>query len=248
MGSVAGAGVGGGFGGGAQWSLKSIPSLVAEYWSDLGVTVATGVSAWADQSGVSGVPWVQGTAASQPAIEVAGWADGGKSILFDGTDDFLAADGLATYFTGDDKPFSMIMLCQVVTVATGKRLWCAHTSSLVEAYMTAVPAHATFRYSAGLDFVERNGGTPDTDPHVMSWVFSGTALSLFIDGIAVINAAAMDLDALSISKVSMGTYQVNVTGAYNGNIRVAHASLYSAALSATQREQAEAFIVARRGV
>jgi len=57
--------------------------------ADLGVTIGTGVSAWADQSG-NGHDASQGTAASQPALVTGDVDFGGRnSILADGSNDFL---------------------------------------------------------------------------------------------------------------------------------------------------------------
>ncbi len=68
----------------------SIVTSVAPFFflsADVGVTVATGVSSWADQSG-NGRNAVQATTASQPALQPAA-VNGRGSVLFDGTDDFL---------------------------------------------------------------------------------------------------------------------------------------------------------------
>jgi len=73
------------FGGVAVVSGRYISSPAAWYKFNTGITVTgSGVSAWTDQSGNSRT-LLQGTDAARPALQ----ADG--SILFDGTDDFLAA-------------------------------------------------------------------------------------------------------------------------------------------------------------
>lgn len=65
-----------------------------EWWrSDLGITLATGVSQWQGQ--VSGLNFTQGTPAAQPAYNATGGPNSTPSILFDGVDDALVGGALA---------------------------------------------------------------------------------------------------------------------------------------------------------
>ena len=63
--------------------------------ADLGVTVVTGVSNWADQSG-NGRDYVQATGSAQPALNAAdATLDNQATITGDGSNDFLACDGFS---------------------------------------------------------------------------------------------------------------------------------------------------------
>lgn len=57
--------------------------------SDLGITIGTGVSAWADQSG-NGVNFTQASASLQPAL-IAGALNGRPVVRSDGVDDYMTA-------------------------------------------------------------------------------------------------------------------------------------------------------------
>lgn len=60
------------------------------WWrADLGVTVSTGVSAWADQ--VGSADFAQGTGANQPTFNATGGPNSTPSMTFDGSNDSLAA-------------------------------------------------------------------------------------------------------------------------------------------------------------
>lgn len=69
--------------------LTILGSLAWWVRSDLGITIATGVSAWADQSG-NGINFAQGTGASQPAL-VSAVLNGKDAVRFDGSNDYLDA-------------------------------------------------------------------------------------------------------------------------------------------------------------
>ncbi|MFO0269254.1 MAG: hypothetical protein ACK53W_01755 [Gemmatimonadota bacterium] len=66
---------------------NAIPSLAAWFKSDVGVTLATGVSAWADQSG-AGRNLVQASGGLQPSF-ASNVVASKPALTFDGADDFL---------------------------------------------------------------------------------------------------------------------------------------------------------------
>ncbi len=66
--------------------VTSVPSVMF-FSADTGVTTATGVSAWADQSGAARNA-TQATTASEPALQT-GSLNGRAAVVFDGVDDFL---------------------------------------------------------------------------------------------------------------------------------------------------------------
>ncbi len=69
-------------------AFPTIASLYARYRADLGITISTGVSNWADQSGNSR-DLSQGTGGNQPTLVSAGF-NGYDYIQFDGSNDFLS--------------------------------------------------------------------------------------------------------------------------------------------------------------
>lgn len=65
----------------ASFTPASVASLVAWYRADLGVTIATGVSQWADQSG-NGYHMAQATGGNQPAYSASGGPNSQPCIAF----------------------------------------------------------------------------------------------------------------------------------------------------------------------
>lgn len=86
--------------------------------ADLGVTIATGVSAWADQSS-AGKNYSQGTAAAQPAWSATAGPNSQAAITFDAVDDFLEAAGLTLPAPLTTPTYIDIILKQVAYDATG---------------------------------------------------------------------------------------------------------------------------------
>lgn len=83
----------GGFGGGgdAPATPATILGSALLQWcrSDLGITIGTGVSAWADQS-AGAKHYTQGTGAAQPSYSASDATLGNRpSLTFDATDDYL---------------------------------------------------------------------------------------------------------------------------------------------------------------
>jgi len=97
--------------------------------ADMGITLDTGVSAWADQSG-NGFNASQATAGSQPLL-VTGDADfgGRNSVLADGTDDFL--DSAWDPPAPNAQPVWFFFVFKQVTWSASRFLWGGSTGASV---------------------------------------------------------------------------------------------------------------------
>jgi hypothetical protein len=106
---------------GGRFGPAQILQLAPAAWYrlGLGITTATGVSAWADQSG-NGRNAVQATGSLQPIQQ----ADG--SLLFDGVDDFLKP----TAFTLN-QPVSAYILYKSITWTLNDRVYDGNASNLM---------------------------------------------------------------------------------------------------------------------
>ncbi len=101
------------------------------FWlrADRGVTIGTGVSAWADQSG-NGVDFSQATGSKQPAFSSSAGPNSQAAITGDGTDDFLANAALDLAAPGTT-PLTMWMICKAVTWTANKGICGAGTWPII---------------------------------------------------------------------------------------------------------------------
>jgi len=77
-------------GGGLAFTPKTLPGILAWYRADLGVTIGTGVSAWADQSG-AGNTAVQAVGVNQPTLTASNAAFNGKPTIASTATQWLTA-------------------------------------------------------------------------------------------------------------------------------------------------------------
>ncbi len=86
---------------GGSWQGFSpvwIQGLKGWYRADLGITIATGVSSWADQSGTGGIgAATQATGNRQPTYSTSGWTNGGSAISFPGTANIQLSTASTSY-------------------------------------------------------------------------------------------------------------------------------------------------------
>ena len=91
----------------SSWTPAQLTNLRGWWDAALGITIATGVSQWDDQSG-NGNNLLQAVGVSQPTV-TASAINGRPGILFDGTNDNMTAA-----FTLS-QPFTIFMVARQVT-------------------------------------------------------------------------------------------------------------------------------------
>lgn len=108
--------------GGASVSpLTLFPGNVLQWCrGDRGITIATGVSLWADQSG-NGHDYAQAAGSAQPAYNATG-LNGRGTLLFDGSNDLLTNATLNLPAPGTT-PTTIILVAKQVSWTAGDRIW-----------------------------------------------------------------------------------------------------------------------------
>jgi hypothetical protein len=178
------------------------------------ITTATGVSSWAPQKG--SISLAQATGGSQPIFSSNSWNSKLGGITFDGIDDILTGDSLAALVTGSDLPWSCVAVFQYTTATAGKNTFSFSNTSDTQSYMTfscansAGAKHAIGRI--GDSGTQLNGIVSNFIPNVgymvLTIVFTGTALTMRVNGTAT-NVAASGLDtvASTLSKFQIGGFR-----------------------------------------
>jgi hypothetical protein len=217
----------------------------AELWlkASLGITIGTGVSAWADQSG-NGHDFPQATGAAQPALEATGYA-GKPSVLFDGVDDVLVNTTLAgTLPGGTDTPFSLYLWVQYVTAATTVVFGAGNSGAANPFfqlfYNTTGPTWGIAkRDSAGVQKVG-GGGVASTGETMLEVHFNGTnSCVIAANGV---ESAPFDLDVglTTLNSLSLGALVRTATTSFS-NCRIAEVVLASTVSTAGQRTDMRAY-------
>lgn len=177
--------------------------------------------------------------ANQPKISLTG-CNGRAGLLFDGTLDRLQCDNatLATALAGgDDTPFTVFTVATVVgSVAGTHQLWAVSNLAAGTAQASlrvASSAYAAIKRGDADAADTRTGGTPDNSCHVFEYVHAGTTVSLLVDGVTIINAAAQDRSTCTMTSFQLGAL-LSVANVF-GNVCIGECLAYSTALSAAHR-------------
>ena len=180
------------------------------------------VHTWYDQAGSNDA--VQETAANQPKIAENGalLADG---IDFDGTDDYLEADGVSSIYTGTDEAHSSFVVVNSDAATTTQYILGIGSST------SGNPLRNTLFHSGGnLGWqVRDDAGTLKTDlsanPYVANQTYlvsalnSGTTIDFNTNSVINDNGTDADVGASTIDTVYIGTRANSPTGYLNGSIQ-----------------------------
>lgn len=211
-------------------------SLLQWVRADMGITIGTGVSAWADQSG-NGRDYAQGTGAQQPSYNATGGPNGTPSVLFDGANDTLSAAGL-------DLP---------APATTPTWFW------FIGRQITWTSGDRVFSGSAGMQLLQ-NGASPNLDMFDGAVANGNTAAALntYVRAEVYFSGSANDylkLAATSATGASAGNTNPNApfslgsnsAGAQFSNIELCEFLVANSLPSAGQRAQLDAYATARYG-
>lgn len=116
---------------------------------DLGITIVTGVSAWADQSG-KGNDATQGTGAAQPAYSASdATLDNQPTVTADGSNDVLSSAGLTTDLATDD--FYVCGIIKPISWTSGDSWTSGAGTTPPRSFQTGVTPATTHTATAGVN-------------------------------------------------------------------------------------------------
>lgn len=197
-----------------QGGVPFVPTNIAgcQLWLDAAdadtISIGTGVSQWDDKSG-QGNNATQTLGANQPSYQLA-VQNGLNVIRFDGSNDYLLANSLASALTGNDTPYSFLFAFSKNNSNVLGDILDATNFITGQSYIIN-----RFQNDAKIQFFRRReAGSPDvnvkttlsydTNFSILEIYFTGTNLTVYYDNTIYINNASLDTDSLTLTYVIIG--------------------------------------------
>lgn len=220
----------------SSWGIKpafNMPTanLAAWYDANLGITIATGVSQWNDQSG-NARHLLQATGGNQPSYTTD--AKGRNTLLFNGTTHYMKA----TAFTLN-QPETVYLVGTQVTVTANDTVFDGNALNTMRLYETG--AAAQVQMYAGTGGPASTAWTAAT-PKVVACVFNGASSSIRVNTGAAGsgNAGASNAGGFTLGAAgNLGT---------QSNIQIYEVAIYSVAHDAATQQRIIAGLAAKWGI
>jgi hypothetical protein len=174
--------------------------------------------------------------------------NGKKAFYTDGNTRHLLANGIATALSGTDKPFTVIAVVKQSALLADSTIFALGDSASTQQEHLLIANGSTNYYSwrqgdSGSQ-VQVTGGTPTKDTRILSWVFTGTTISFYIDGVAVYTGTAQDVVAATFNRAAIGA-TIRATSALYLNGKFGFLGVSSVAMADDDREIWENFLANR---
>lgn len=194
----------------------------------------------------------QESAADSEYISTTAFAEirginGNRCLVFDGSNDYLLANGLATALAGSDKPFTLIVVGKQNTTSGSQSFFTlgssAGTSPVHELY--AATTYRSFRRDDAASSSNVTGSiNTNTNLNILTFVFSGTDISLWVNSTNSINASAHNVGTCTFNRAAIGAWIYSSASEYfNG--KIAFMAVASSALGTSDRQAWENYLTNR---
>ena len=214
-----------------------LADLFAWYRGDLGVTIATGVSEWADQSG-NGHDLVQATGANQPTYG-ATLINSQPGMTLDGTNDSLSCTGLS-----QAQPLHSFIVYRPITwVDNDIILGFDSTSDLEAAMQTSGGASPETSIRQGESFVCTVSPTLET-AYLLQSFLSGASSFLALNDGAADQVPAPQANTATLDHIALGTKNP-VSTTQCGNFEICELIICTAQITGADLTSLMAYINAR---
>lgn len=204
-------------------------NLVAWFDPSVGITIGTGVSAWADTSGTYTV--TQATAANQP-LYVTGAADFKQFpyLLFDGTNDVLSLNNQLG--VGTNSLYTIIVVCKAVTSTSNDRFITFNAGGTGEYRITQAAGNNTILWNGGAGGVSTNLPVSDLTQAHMFAIQINRITGQLISGYDSNQINATATIPTTLTDYSAGV--LNIGGSIPANFQCLDILFYNKILSSTE--------------
>lgn len=225
---------------GSHWSPRALSGLVLWVRSDLGITLGTGISAWADQSG-NGNNLVQATGTKQPAYVASGGANNTAYSDGDATDDYLRAT-----FTLNQPEHVFIVAQKGVPTAVNPTLMDGAAGNLMRFWWSgAAPGSDTVltASSNGVNLLTTTHPTSFLNWSCIEAQFNGASSKLRVNDVSYTTG---DMGAGNAGGLILHIFGDTTSAPSNSNI--AEAIIYNRILAAAEITQVREYVRGRYGI
>lgn len=236
------------------WNPASISGL--ELWLDADdsetITLnATTVSSWNDKSG-NGYNVSQGTASYQPTYSTA-QLNGRNVVTFDGNNDHILNDSLASVASGNDVPITMFVVFKQLSSGTNEYGVVFGSSSSIQPLFCMMTNSnqlaAQQRTDAGTLTAAYSSVSSTSAYRVQSIVLSSSNLTVYNNGTSVATSS------FTPAQTSFDTFTIGAwrrSGSMNGvaflHCDIAEVIIYNSALSTSDRNSVEDYLSSKWGI
>jgi hypothetical protein len=180
--------------------------------------------------------------------------NGIQAVLFGGLEGYFVSETGMTPFQGSDLPHTLFAVIEIDSLAaTATYVSMDRTTSgngRQHLYVLATPTWATRKIANALtDSGAITGGTPATGtPYLVTWVHTGTAVTVRVNGADVISAATSNVATFSPDRFTIGARKNLTVKAEQFPGKIGEIALYEGALGGTDIDDAEAKLAADWGI
>ncbi len=222
--------------------------LAADHVGGFGTTLSDGasVSTWTDLSDQGN----DATTAGAAPTYKTGILNGLPVVRFAASSSqYLCANGAATIVSGSDKPFTAV---SAFKGTSGADVYSWGNSGNSVPFLTmrlSSDKPSSWKRDDAASGTQKipSGGT-NTGFHLVSHVHTGTAVSLYVNGVATsVNGTIDDVGTTTLDRFTLGAFgRTTVTGFFTGDI--AELMIYNRALTDAEREHLERYLMNKWGL
>jgi hypothetical protein len=212
--------------------------------ADKGVTIATGVSTWKDQSG-AGNDYTQGTGGNQPGFSATGNARGtGPALTFNGTSQFLSRASAVLANTN----LTLFLVAKTTTTASGQAIVSMGNSNASQGWDATIDLNAgNERDITAGGVAVMTDGTCSTSWEEWTVQRDATTWTMSVDGSSQVLSVPTTNPGAQAAVSMLGARTNAAPGSFlSGSIDEVIA--YSRKLVASEVAQVESYIRARTGI
>ena len=232
----------------------TIPSCVG--WMDAAdtstsnITSSGGAVSQIANKANSQIPFVQAAGADQPTTGIR-TINGLNALDFDGSTEYLSANGLAGLFTGSDKSMTVFSVCQsdAPSGGTQQSIWGLGYSSTTNPIMYQYYLSST----NGITRRDDAGTIVTISPAIISGVnvnaivFSGTTVSSYTNATTNASGSAMDVGNITVDRFAIGALLRPTAGQFFNGV-ISEVIIYNTALTDEQRISIQRYLGNKWGI